>query len=137
MRAIIMIDAFDKQKLLAGEELEFEMTDQVKDAKSLVIKLTPNATDQPVGSISNNEFVHDLINKAMEKRNRSVSIYIHPENGMSVNVDPWPDYEDLYEMYKDGKITFNDFRAKAGLTMMKEEDFIRASHRFDIQEIKD
>lgn len=137
MRAIIMIDAFDKQKLLAGEELEFEMTDQVKDAKSLVIKLTPNATDQPVGSISNNEFVHDLINKVMEKHDRSVSIYIHPENGMSVNVDPWPDYEDLYEMYKDGKITFNDFRAKAGLPMMKEEDFIRASHRFDIQEIKD
>lgn len=85
--------------------------------------------------------IRAIIDEALEKRNRSVAIYLSPENGMSVNVYPWPDYEDLYEMYKDGKITFNDLRAKAGLPMMipmmKEEDFIRASHRFDIQEIKD
>lgn len=81
--------------------------------------------------------IREIIDEALEKRDRSVAIYLFPENGMSVNVYPWPDYEDLYEMYKDGKITFNDFRAKAGLPMMKEEDFIRASHRFDIQEIKD
>lgn len=81
--------------------------------------------------------IRAIIDEALKNRDRSVSIYIHPENGMSVNVYPWPDYEDLYEMYKDGKITFNDFRAKAGLSMMKEEDFIRSSHRFDIQEIKD
>lgn len=81
--------------------------------------------------------IRAIIDEAIKKHDRSVSIYIHPENVMSVNVYPWPDYEDLYEMYKDGKITFNDFRAKAGLPMMKEEDFIRSSHGFDIQEIKD
>ena len=81
--------------------------------------------------------IRAIIDEALEKHDRSVAIYLSPENGMSVNVYPWPDYEDLYEMYKDGKITFNDFRAKAGLPMMKEEDFIRSSHRFDIHEIKD
>lgn len=81
--------------------------------------------------------IRAIIDEIIKKRDRWVSIYIHPENGISVNVYPWPDYENLYEMYKDGKITFNDFRAKAGLPTMKEEDFIHSSHRFDIQEIKD
>lgn len=81
--------------------------------------------------------IRAIIDEALEKHDRSVSIYIHPENGMSVNVYPWPDYEDLYEMYKNGTITFTDFRAKAGLPIIKEEDFIRASHRFDTKEIKD
>lgn len=81
--------------------------------------------------------IRAIIDETIKKRDRSVSIYIHPENVVSMNVYPWPDYEDLYEMYKDGKITFNDFRAKAGLPTMKEEDFIHSSHRFDIQEIKD
>lgn len=81
--------------------------------------------------------IRAIIDEALEKRDRSVAIYLSPENGMSVNVYPWPDYEDLYEMYKEGKITSTDFRAKAGLPIMKEEDFIRASHRFDTKEIKD
>ena len=46
--------------------------------------------------------IRKIIDESMEKRDRSVSIYINPENGISVNVNPWPDYEDLYEMYKDG-----------------------------------
>ena len=71
--------------------------------------------------------IRAIIDEALEKHDRSVSIYIHPENGMSVNIYPWPDYEDLYEMYKDGKITFKDFRSKAGLPVMEEEDFIRSS----------
>lgn len=37
------------------------------------------------------ENIKELIDDAMTKRDRSVSIYIHPENGMSVNVYPWPD----------------------------------------------
>lgn len=63
------------------------------------------------------ENIKELIDDAMTKRDRSVSIYIyiHPENGISVNVYPWPDAEELYEMYKDGKITANDFREKMGL----------------------
>lgn len=81
--------------------------------------------------------IRAIIDEVIKKHDRSVSIYIHPENGMSVNVYPWPDYDDLYEMYKDGKITFSDFRAKAGLPMIKEEDFIRSSQRFNIQNAED
>lgn len=97
MTTIIMLDAFDKQKLLAGEELEFEMTDRMKGAKSLVIKLTPNAIDQPVESLSNNAFVRNLIDEAMGKRDRSVALYFAPNGGMSFNVYPWPDPEDEEE----------------------------------------
>ena len=68
--------------------------------------------------------IKELIDDAMEKRDRSVSIYISPDNGMSVNVSPWPDGEELYEMYKEGKITFNEFREKIGLPPMNEEDFV-------------
>lgn len=81
--------------------------------------------------------IRAIIDEAIKKHDRSVSIYIHPENGMSVNVYPWPNYDDLYEMYKDGKITFSDFRAKAGLPMIKEEDFIRSSQRFNIQNVEE
>lgn len=81
--------------------------------------------------------IRAIIDEAIKKRDRSVSIYLSPENGMSVNVYPWPDYEDLYEMYKDGKVTFTDFRTKAGLPMIKEEDFIRSSQRFNIQNAED
>lgn len=97
MTAIIMLDAFDKQKLLAGEELEFETTDRMKDAKSLVVKLTPNAIDQPVESLSDNAFVRNLIDEAMGKRDRSVALYFAPNGGISLNVHPWPDHEDKEE----------------------------------------
>ena len=72
-------------------------------------------------SESTRDFVKRIIDDAMKNRNRFVAIYFHPENGMSVNVYPWPDGEDLYQMYKDGKITFNDFRVKMGLSPMKED----------------
>lgn len=73
-------------------------------------------------SESTRDFVKRMIDDVMKSRNRSVAIYFHPENGMSINVFPWPDGEDLYQMYKDGKITFNDFRTKIGLPPMKETD---------------
>lgn len=74
------------------------------------------------------EEVHTLIDEAMEKRDRTVSVYLHPENGLSVNVYPWPDAEDLYNMYKDGKITANDFREKMGLSRVKNpEQFMKRS----------
>ena len=72
-------------------------------------------------SESTRDFVKRIIDDAMKNRNRFVAIYFHPEYGMSVNVYPWPDGEDLYQMYKDGKITFNDFRVKMGLSPMKED----------------
>ena len=67
------------------------------------------------------EEVHTLIDDAMEKRDRSVSVYFHPENGLSVNVYPWPDADELYDMYQKGRITANDFRAKMGLPMVRNE----------------
>lgn len=74
-----------------------------------------------------------IIDDAMQKRDRSVVIFIHPENGMSINVYPWPDGEDLYQMYQDGKITFTDFRSKMGLAPIKESDFVKSKMKVNIQ----
>ena len=71
----------------------------------------------------NSQFdIHALIDDAMKKRDRSISIYIHPENGMSVTVYPWPDADDLWKLYEDGRITANDFRAKMNLPMVKNAE---------------
>ena len=59
--------------------------------------------------------VHTIIDEAVEKHDRSVSIYISPEGIMSVNVYPWPDEESLREALECGKITYNDYRKKLGL----------------------
>lgn len=59
--------------------------------------------------------VHTIVDDAVEKRNCSISIFFHPENGFSVNVSPWPDADELYDMYQKGRITANDFRAKMGM----------------------
>lgn len=69
--------------------------------------------------------IHTIINEALEKRDRSVSIYVSSDGGLSVTVNPWPDYEDLYNMYREGEISFDDFRMKVGLTMIKEEEFLK------------
>lgn len=63
--------------------------------------------------------IQALIDDAMQKRDRSVAICIHPENGISVHVYPWPDFEDLWKLYKDGKITTNEFRLKMNLPILK------------------
>lgn len=114
MITIISLDTFDKQKLLAGEEIEVKLSENMKASDKLVIKFASNAIDKSERSLSNNEYIRDLVNEAMMKRDRSIAIYIHPE-GTSVNIYPWPDGEDLYQMYQDGKITFNDYRTKMGL----------------------
>lgn len=82
--------------------------------------------DEPV---LNTQFdIHALIDDAMQKRDRSVAIYIHPENGMSVNIYPWPDVDDLWTLYEDGRITANDFRDRMNLPMVKNaEKFTRRS----------
>lgn len=37
--------------------------------------------------------IHSIIDEAMAARDRSVSIYISPDGGVSVSVFPWPDEE--------------------------------------------
>lgn len=75
------------------------------------------------------DLIRQIIDDAVKHRDRSVSIFFTPTNGMPVAVYPWPDGEDLYAMYQRGEINFNDFRAKMGLSMMKEEDFLREKLR--------
>lgn len=78
--------------------------------------------------------VHTIIDEAMEKHDRSVSVYISPEGAMSATVQPWPDADELYDMYQKGRITANDFRAKMGLPMVKNaEKFMKRS--FLVQEL--
>lgn len=72
------------------------------------------------------DLIRQIIEDAMKHRDRSVSIFFTPTNGMSVAVYPWPDGEDLYQMYKDGQITASDFRMKMGLTAVKNpEQFMK------------
>lgn len=78
----------------------------------------PNSEPEPNSQLD----IHALIDEAMQKHDRSVAIYIHPENGMSVNVYPWPDVDDLWRLYEDGRITANDFRAKMNLPMVKNAE---------------
>lgn len=78
--------------------------------------------------------VHTIIDEAVEKHDRSVSVYISPEGVMSVTVQPWPDADELYDMYQKGRITANDFRTKMGLPMVKNaEKFMKRS--FLVQEL--
>lgn len=64
--------------------------------------------------------IHTIIDEAMEKRDRTVSVYFHPENGLSVNIYPWPDVDELYDQYKKGEISKNDFRERMGLPRLEE-----------------
>lgn len=76
----------------------------------------PDSSDNTVSQTQPNwEEVHKIIEDAVEKGDRSVSIYFNPGVGMSVSVYPWPDAEELYDMYQKGRITANDFRSKMGL----------------------
>lgn len=69
--------------------------------------------------------IKELIDDAMNKRDRKVSIYISPDSGMSVNVYPWPDADDCSEMLKRGEITMEDFRMKLGLPSIKRETLLQ------------
>lgn len=37
--------------------------------------------------------VHTIVDDAMAKGDRTVTIYISPDGGMSISVFPWPDEE--------------------------------------------
>lgn len=57
-----------------------------------------------------------IIDEQIEKGDRSVMLSANPDiHYMSLNIYPYPDYEAVYEMYKEGKISENDFRVKMGL----------------------
>lgn len=64
--------------------------------------------------------VEGLIDEAMEARDRSVSIYISPDGGVSVSVFPWPDEETLRNMRAGGLISHNDYLTRLGLSPMKD-----------------
>jgi hypothetical protein len=64
--------------------------------------------------------VEGLIDEAMEARDRSVSIYISPDCGVSVSVFPWPDEETLRNMRASGLISHNDYLTRLGLSPMKD-----------------
>ena len=61
--------------------------------------------------------IHSIIDEAMAARDRSVSIYISPDGGISVSVFPWPDEETLRNMRASGLISHNDYRTRLGLTL--------------------
>lgn len=65
--------------------------------------------------------VHTIVDDAMAKGDRSVSIYISPDGGMSVSIFPWPDEEALREAYEQGKISYNDYRSKLGLSLIRDQ----------------
>lgn len=62
---------------------------------------------------------HTIVDDAMKKGDRSVSIYISPDGGMSISVYPWPDEETLRAAYEQGKISYNEYRTKIGLGAVK------------------
>ncbi len=41
-----------------------------------------------------NEDVKDLLITAMERHDRSISIYIFPDGETTININPWPDPEE-------------------------------------------
>ena len=71
--------------------------------------------------ISSWQEVHTIVDDAMAKGNRSVTIYISPDGGMSIAVFPWPDEETLRAAYKQGKISYNDYRTKLGLSLVRDQ----------------
>ena len=58
---------------------------------------------------------HTIVDDAMAKGDRAVCIYLSPDGGMSISVSPWPDEGSLRVAYEQGKISYNDYRAKLGL----------------------
>ena len=64
--------------------------------------------------------IHAIIDEAMAARDRSVSIYISPDGGVSVSVFPWPVEETLLDMRANGQISYNDYRTRLGLSPMKD-----------------
>lgn len=79
------------------------------------------------------EELKKLVDDTAAKRDRKVKIFISTTTGTSISIEPWPDIDELYQMYQEGKITFNDFRARSGLSLIREEDFINSKSRFNLK----
>ena len=127
MNTVIHLSHDDMQKLLNGEEIEMPVEQTLRASQNIILKPSPDErwtgkVSGPLDILAFWERTYAMIDEAMKKRDRSVSVFFHPENGMSVNTYPWPDADDLWEMYKDGRITANDFRAKMGLPMIKNPE---------------
>lgn len=59
--------------------------------------------------------VKEIIEEAVTKRDRSVSIYFSPETGMSVSVYPWPDAEVYSEIFRRGEISLSEYHRMVGI----------------------
>lgn len=79
------------------------------------------------------EEIRKIVDDTAAKRDRKVKIFISTKTGTSISIEPWPDIDELYQMYQEGKITFNDFRARSGLSLIREEDFINSKSRFNLK----
>ena len=79
------------------------------------------------------EEIRKIVDDTAAKRDRKVMIFISPTTGTSISIEPWPDMDELYQMYREGKITFNDFRVRSGLSLIREEDFINSKSRFNLK----
>ena len=79
------------------------------------------------------EEIRKIVDDTAAKRDRKVKIFISTTAGTSISIEPWPDIDELYQMYQEGKITFNDFRARSGLSLIREEDFINSKNQFNMK----
>ena len=59
--------------------------------------------------------IKEIIEEAVTKRDRSVSIYLSPETGMNVSVYPWPDAEACSEMFRRGEISLSEYHRMVGI----------------------
>lgn len=59
--------------------------------------------------------IKEIIEEAVTKRDRSVSIYFSPETGMSISVYPWPDAEACSEMFRRGEISLSEYHRMVGI----------------------
>lgn len=60
--------------------------------------------------------VHTIVDDAMAKGDRTVTIYISPDGGMSISVFPWPDEESLRVAYERGQNLIQRLSRKTGFS---------------------
>lgn len=95
------------------------MSDEKTVAAIRDILIASDAVREEKIFIASWQEAHTIVDDAMKKGDRSVSIYISPNGGMSISVYPWPDEETLRAAYEQGKISYNDYRTKIGLCAVK------------------
>lgn len=108
-----------KQYRLRLTDEEYEKIKSIADFRGMTVSELLRKSVDFYEKTKNWDQIYKLIDDAVEKRDRSVSLYFNPRTGMSVSVYPWPDADDLYEMYQKGQITENDFHEKMGLSRVK------------------